>query len=277
MRLMTPSVPMLRDTDCMPAQLHISGQVFGQLTVIGRSEDWPKLWECVCSCGGMAVTTAAKLRTGHTRSCGCIRKRARYKPPIINRAGIRYGRWTAMELVDKDKDGASMWRCRCDCGNEKNIRGNSLAAGQSTSCGCLRSDTGRRMSKLNFAERYKRNTLPSGRAGAWALFRRYEESAVKRGLDFQITFDTFIDLTSSECTYCGIAPHRSYGVSRGNGRYSYNGIDRLDNSCGYVKGNIAACCYFCNSAKRTLGTTEFYAWIERVYKRHLIHREAVAG
>lgn len=32
--------------------------------------------------------------------------------------------------------GKSFWLCRCDCGNEKNIRANCLLVGDSKSCGC---------------------------------------------------------------------------------------------------------------------------------------------
>ena len=55
------------------------GRKFGMLTVKRRSERLgPRnqtLWECACDCGGVAFTTATKLRNGHTRSCGCLRVR----------------------------------------------------------------------------------------------------------------------------------------------------------------------------------------------------------
>lgn len=57
--------------------LDISGQTFGSLTVTGRSERISAagaLWECVCQCGGTTVTTGTKLRSGYTRSCGCLKR-----------------------------------------------------------------------------------------------------------------------------------------------------------------------------------------------------------
>lgn len=50
------------------------GMTFNKLTVIGRHGNTPKksaLWACRCECGGSAVTTITKLKTGHTTSCGC--------------------------------------------------------------------------------------------------------------------------------------------------------------------------------------------------------------
>lgn len=54
---------------------NLTGMVFGKLTVVCRSgknnsDSW--LWECLCECGGTALTTSSKLKSGHTRSCGCI-------------------------------------------------------------------------------------------------------------------------------------------------------------------------------------------------------------
>lgn len=57
--------------------LDITGQTFGHLTVTGRSEQTSPagaLWECVCLCGGKTTTTGTKLRSGYTRSCGCLKR-----------------------------------------------------------------------------------------------------------------------------------------------------------------------------------------------------------
>ena len=37
-----------------------------------------------------------------------------------------------------------------------------------------------------------------------------------------------------------------------NGQYLYNGIDRIDNKLGYIKGNMTPCCKICNHAKHDL-------------------------
>lgn len=56
----------------------ISGQKFGRLLVIGRAEK-PKCgrgayWQCVCDCGARGAFSGYYLRTGHTRSCGCLQR-----------------------------------------------------------------------------------------------------------------------------------------------------------------------------------------------------------
>ena len=49
--------------------------------------------------------------------------------------GKQFGRLTVIEYAGDYK-----WRCRCECGTEKNIRGGDLIAGRTKSCGCLRKE-----------------------------------------------------------------------------------------------------------------------------------------
>ena len=53
------------------------GDVFHRLTVIGicgKSRGKENVWECRCECGGTARTKSYRLKSGHTRSCGCYKK-----------------------------------------------------------------------------------------------------------------------------------------------------------------------------------------------------------
>lgn len=54
--------------------------------------------------------------------------------PFKDRTNIKYGKLTAIEYLGK-----SMWRCKCDCGNEKIVYGGHLESGHTKSCGCYRS------------------------------------------------------------------------------------------------------------------------------------------
>ena len=47
------------------------GEVFGRLTVLKYVVGPPSGWLCSCSCGGSRVVSPTRLRTGHTKSCGC--------------------------------------------------------------------------------------------------------------------------------------------------------------------------------------------------------------
>lgn len=53
----------------------MTGLKFGFLTVIERAETTSKsrahFWRAICKCGNTTVVAGAKLRNGHTTSCGC--------------------------------------------------------------------------------------------------------------------------------------------------------------------------------------------------------------
>lgn len=80
--LATPP-PTLGDTRTlevrMPTALDITGQRFGRLVAL-RKEPSPlrnTRWRCKCDCGAETIVILAKLRSGHTRSCGCLQKETR--------------------------------------------------------------------------------------------------------------------------------------------------------------------------------------------------------
>lgn len=52
--------------------------------------------------------------------------------------GQRFTRWLVLSKEAPDARGGSMWRCRCDCGNEVVVDGHNLTQGLTRSCGCLR-------------------------------------------------------------------------------------------------------------------------------------------
>jgi hypothetical protein len=56
---------------------------------------------------------------------------------IIDLTGQRFGKITVMEFYGTTKARQAIWTCRCDCGNEINVRASSLRNGDTKSCGCL--------------------------------------------------------------------------------------------------------------------------------------------
>ncbi len=59
--------------------IDLTDQTFGRLTAKERVRCKPSpkdgaRWRCVCRCGNEIVTKAGHLRSGTTRSCGCLRR-----------------------------------------------------------------------------------------------------------------------------------------------------------------------------------------------------------
>ena len=66
--------------------------------------------------------------------------------------GQRFGKLTVIERASKPegvKGTAIYWLCKCDCGNEKIIRGSNLRNGMTQSCGCLIIKNGRERNRDN--------------------------------------------------------------------------------------------------------------------------------
>jgi hypothetical protein len=62
----------------MSAFIDLTGQKFGRLTVIARTEHrgGSARWKCRCSCGTEKVLSSPSLRHDNTNSCGCLRTEA---------------------------------------------------------------------------------------------------------------------------------------------------------------------------------------------------------
>lgn len=63
--------------------IDLRGQRFGRLRVIEldssrelNSKRYRTKWICVCDCGKETIVASDKLRSGHTKSCGCLRGEA---------------------------------------------------------------------------------------------------------------------------------------------------------------------------------------------------------
>jgi hypothetical protein len=59
---------------------------------------------------------------------------------FIDLTGKKFGRLLVLSFDHKGKDGTTFWRCKCDCGKEKDVRSDCLTSGSTMSCGCLNVD-----------------------------------------------------------------------------------------------------------------------------------------
>lgn len=83
------------------------------------------------------------------------------------------------------------------------------------------------------------------------LRRNIKRGAKVRGYGFELSDAETEALIKSACGYCGKKPD------------PVNGIDRIDNSRGYVPGNVMPACRQCNYAKRAMSFNDFKDWILR--------------
>ena len=179
-------------------------------------------------------------------------------PSAKDLSGQRFSRLVALEPTDERRGGCVVWRCKCDCGKTHPVASNDLIAGKVKSCGCLVRDLARELGRQHAK-------TPGGAARNSAL-TNYKNGAKGRRLSWELTDEQVTALFGQNCYYCGAPPSNTRSIHGCIGDFTYNGIDRIDNSQGYTKENCVTCCWYCNQAKSNMSLEEFKAWVTRVYK-----------
>ena len=124
-----------------PIAEDLTGQIFGDLTVIKKMEKEPGRvrWWCRCECGNEKAVASRDLKAGKTKSCGC--KQHQKGRNILDIKDQKFGRLTALyPTEERDKKSSVYWHCLCDCGNEVNVTADRLMHGKYQSCGCLKKE-----------------------------------------------------------------------------------------------------------------------------------------
>jgi hypothetical protein len=176
----------------------------------------------------------------------------------LNLIGKKFSKLEVIEFSHVE-NGNSYWKCLCDCNNIRILSACHLKNGNTTSCGCS-----------------KTYRYAPGESGLRCSYSAYKSRAKEFKRIFDLTLKEFEEITSKNCFYCGIKPNNvsltkaSEDDRRTKYRsYTYNGIDRIDSSMGYVKGNVVPCCKWCNIAKSNKSVEEFKGHIRKMYHHFL--------
>jgi hypothetical protein len=110
------------------------GLKFNKLTVLddlGRIGH-DRLYKCLCECGNEANVRMSKIKSGHTKSCGCLCGKVEIK------LGDKYGMLTILRQLENKKNVHDrIVEVRCDCGNIIEVFFGNLIKETRKSCGCL--------------------------------------------------------------------------------------------------------------------------------------------
>lgn len=100
--------------------IDLTGQRFGRLRALKRSGTTAggcASWLCLCECGAEHVTSAASLRAGDVRSCGCLhreqssaRMMARLRAAAERRYRTARAERKAVAQADAEGSGEKRWR-----------------------------------------------------------------------------------------------------------------------------------------------------------------------
>ena len=149
--------------------IDLTGQKYGKLTVIKRIDNSISnrvSWLCKCDCGNETIVDSNALRSGNTKSCGCLNYIAK-----TDLTGQRFGILTVICQTPKPKGyktKGSYWKCRCDCGNIIIRSAQYLQSGDALSCGCAKTSRGEEKiqqllqnNKLKYIKEYRFNDCKS--------------------------------------------------------------------------------------------------------------------
>jgi hypothetical protein len=213
------------------------------------------LW--VCCCGEIFKSKYERVKHRNDR-CGCgyrASQKQRSLDIFSKYVGDKYNSLSILEL--KFVNNKSIFVCECDCGNIKDFDpGNVLRIdGKATrTCGCSKTVLG----KENI--RWKGGKYISGKH--WYTIRSCKHRS-SRTLEFNITLEYVEDLLEKQNFKCAIS-----GVEL---TFLFNrkqtptaSLDRIDNSKGYVVGNVQWVHKIVNELKWDLTQQELVDWCHKI-------------
>ena len=87
-------------------------------------------------------------------------------------------------------------------------------------------------------------------------YSTYKAGAIRRGYSFELTREDFLSVLMGDCRYCA--------------KKEAMGIDRLDNSLGYLISNCVPCCTHCNRMKWAHNEDFFLSHITKIYQNKML-------
>lgn len=203
---------------------NLIGLKFGRLTVLCRAENSKNgkaLWKCRCDCGEETVVDGRNLTSGHTKSCGCLKREITSKLLLKDLTGQKFGRLPVIERAE-NKGKQTAWKCLCDCGNEKIVLRDDLISGGTKSCGCYNREISSRYAKDLTGQKFGRLTVIE-RAGSDKKWQARWKCLCDCGKETVVTTN---QLTSGRTKSCGCSTFNNL-VGKHFGRLTV--IERAEN------------------------------------------------
>ena len=146
--------------------IDLTGQQFHYWTVksFAYIKNTQAYWNCICKCGTKKTIRGSALRSGRSKSCGCLLTEMNSLKILGKKFGSLY-----VEKQLSSKNWKSLWLCKCDCGNYCEKYGKDLTSGKATNCGCI--------GKLHWQENGKKNfkDLTGQKIGLLFVEKRIED------------------------------------------------------------------------------------------------------
>jgi hypothetical protein len=152
--------------------------------------------------------------------------------------GNKIGRLTIENISGtRNIHGKLIANCICDCGNKITATINNIG-NKTNSCGCLKAE---------------KIIIRCGKDIKHNVSSKVLCDSLQKTRESDLTINDISSLIFENCFYCGKSP-KEVGILAKQKNISKKeinriGIDRIDNSIGYYKNNVAPCCLSCNFIK----------------------------
>lgn len=146
-----------------------------------------------------------------------------------NLSGMNFGHLTAIERIGTNKHGNSLWRCVCDCGNEKIVPGGRLTAGRIANCGC-------QSSKLRSLAASRHGITAGGCPRTFNVWRGMKERCLNpKAISFRNYGARGITVCDEWLGENGFENFHNWALSNGYSDTLF--LDRIDNNGNYSPEN----------------------------------------
>ncbi len=182
----------------------------------------------------------------------------------INLLDKRFGQLTVVkydghyEPTGNDLSKRHFWLCKCDCGNDVVYKQDYLFSGKFKSCGCLKKQTGFKNSKFR---------------GFGEIPLKYF-NGIKRRCDrtkrhkFSITIEYVWRVFLKQNRKCALSGEEIHFNGSDISAQKTASLDRIDNTKGYIKGNVQWVHKDVNALKQDFEQNYFIKWCNKIAKNH---------
>lgn len=199
------------------------GGTYGKLKILSKfskkiRRQYREILKAKCSCGNIVeVQLDNIILSPHPmcKECWVVNKRC-------CKVGDRFDKLLVIGFKHFENSACkTKAHCRCDCGNEKYVRPDSLKRNKTNDCGCV----------LGYRWKgYKNLSL--------SYFNHVKRSAFLRNINFSISIEYLSDIFESQKGLCALT-----GIPILLGRLLTKelhtaSVDRIDNTKGYIEGNV---------------------------------------
>ncbi len=169
--------------------------------------------------------------------------------------GKNFGKLTVYKRAGRDTSKKTMWECHCGCGGSRIVRTHDLLNGKYKDCGCAAKEQ-----KVLEKELSGYGNITGG------YIYRVKYGAQKRNLEYSVSTEYLWDLYLKQNKKCALSGIDITILPTDNGNGQTASLDRIDNSKGYIVGNVHWVHKDINIMKCDHSVQDFHYYCDRVAK-----------